>query len=330
MRSVVQRLAWVFPVLFAACSVGESSPAQTETTVGALGETISTDAASYSSGATITVTYGGLPGNATDWIAIAPAGAPNSTFVAWVYTGGQMSGTATFPAPAAGSYVARAFLNDTFTLLAESGPFTVLPPPISTDKSTYANGETITVTYSGLPGNQHDWIAIAPAGAPNSTFVLWTYTNGQTTGTATFTAPASGAYVARSFLNDTFTLFAESAVFSVAPTVSTDSAAYSPGATITVTYVGLPGNPHDWIAIAPAGSDSSSFVAFVYTNGQNSGTATFTAPAAGSYVARAFLNDTFTLAAESAAFVVSSPAISTDSASYPHGATITVTYSGQD
>ena len=48
--------------------------------------------------------------------------------------------------------------------------------------------------------------------------------------------------MARSFVNDTFTLFAESSVFTVAPVVSTDSAAYATGATVTVTYAGLPGN----------------------------------------------------------------------------------------
>ena len=326
----VRTVALLVPVLLAACAVDKAPPEQTGTAIGALTDpSVTTDAASYPLGATITVTYDGLPGNATDWIAIAPAGSDNRNYVAWVYANGQISGTATFPAPAAGSYVARAFSNDTFTLLAESAPFAVVPAPISTDKSSYASGSTITVTYSGLPGNPTDWIAIAAAGSANTSFVAFVYTNGQTSGTATFTAPTAGSYVARSFVNDTFTLFAESSVFTVAPVVSTDSAAYATGATVTVTYAGLPGNYNDWIAIAPAGSDNMTFLAFVYTGGQMSGTATFTAPAPGSYVARAFVNDTFTLLAESAAFTTApAPTISTDSASYASGATITVTYSG--
>jgi hypothetical protein len=165
----------------------------------------------------VTVTYAGLPGNPKDWIAIAPAGAPNTTYVLWVYTGGQINGTAAFTAPAPGSYVARAFLNDGFTLLAESATFTVTTaaPAISTDSASYAPGATVTVTYSGLPGNQQDWIAIAPAGAANTTYVDWVYTNGQTSGTATFVVSTSGLYVARSFTNNTFDLAAQSAVFTV-------------------------------------------------------------------------------------------------------------------
>jgi hypothetical protein len=258
------------------------------------------------------VTYAGLPGNAKDWIAIAPAGSPVTTFLAWMYTGGQATGTATFTAPSnGGPYVARAFLNDTSTLLAESAPFTITASSstISTDQSSYAPGSTVTVTYGGLPGNAKDWIAIAPAGSPNTGSLAWVYTGGQTSGTAVFTAPVKGgSYVARAFLNDTSTLLAESAPFTITASLSTDHPSYAPGTAVTVTYAGLPGNAKDWIAIATAGSPVTSFLAWMYTGGQPSGTATFTAPAnGGPYVARAFLNDTSTLLAESAPFTVSAP-----------------------
>jgi ABC-type sulfate transport system substrate-binding protein len=280
------------------------------------GVPISTDHSSYSSGSTITVSYAGLPGNPHDWIAIAPAGSPNTSVLAFVFTNGQISGTATFAAPADGSYVARAFANDDYILLAESAAFTVSTPAgttISTDHSSYNSGSTIMVSYTGLPGNPHDWIAIAPAGSPNTSVVAFVFANGQTSGTATFVAPAAGSYVARAFANDDYILLAESAAFTVTPatapaTISTDHASYASGATITVSYTGLPGNPHDWIAIAPAGSANTSVVAFVFANGQTSGTATFSAPANGLYVARAFANDDYILLAESAMFTVCSDA----------------------
>ena len=75
---------------------------------------------------------------------------------------------------------------------------------ISTNQSTYTSGATITVTYAGLPGNLHDWIAIAPAGSPNTSVLAFVFTNGQTSGTATFSAPAAGSYVARAFANDDY------------------------------------------------------------------------------------------------------------------------------
>jgi hypothetical protein len=150
-----------------------------------------------------------LPGNAHDWIAIAPAGSPSTTYLDYVFTNGQTSGTATFTAPATGSYVVRALRFNTYEVLAESAPFSVAGATISTDKSTYSQNATVTVTYAGLPGNAHDWIAIAPAGSGNASYVAWVYTNGQTSGTATFSAPAPGSYVARAFENDTLTLLAE-------------------------------------------------------------------------------------------------------------------------
>jgi len=331
MRSIGRAFWFSLPLIVAACGAEKSPPSSIETKVAALGETISTDQTSYQSGATITVTYAGLPGNQQDWIGIAPAGSPAEGYVAYVYTNGQTSGTATFTAPAAGTYVARAHLNNGAALLAESAPFTVVPPPIATDRSSYTSGSTITVTYSGLPGNAQDWIAIAAAGSDTMNFVAYVYTNGQTSGTATFTAPASGTFVARAFPNDTFNLLVESSPFTISatPAISTDAASYAPGATVTVTYSGLPGNQKDWIGISAAGSANTSFVSYVYTNGQTSGTATFTAPAFGTFVARAFPNDTFNLLVESSPFtIVVTPAVSTDAASYVAGATVTVTYSG--
>src|SRR5215471_5715394 len=38
-------------------------------------------------------------------------------------------------------------------------------PTISTDASSYLVGTTVTVTYDGLPGNAHDWVAIATVGS---------------------------------------------------------------------------------------------------------------------------------------------------------------------
>ena len=71
------KVAFVFPLLLAACRVDQSRPSPAETKAGALGApSVSTDHPSYQTGSTITVSYAGLPGNYHDWIAIAPAGSP--------------------------------------------------------------------------------------------------------------------------------------------------------------------------------------------------------------------------------------------------------------
>jgi hypothetical protein len=71
-----------------------------------------------------------------------------------------------------------------------------------------------------------------------------------------------------------------------------------------VSFRGLPGNPRDWIAVSTAGSADTSFVTFQYTNSSTSGTLPFAGLANGTYVARAYSNDTFTKLAESAQFTV--------------------------
>ncbi len=272
------------------------------------GVTVSVDQASYAVGAMVNVSYAGMPGNANDWIALAAVGAANTSYVAYVFTNGQTSGTASITAPAAGMYVARAFPRNTFALMAESNAFNVVTASVTTDQSSYPPGSTIAVTYTGMPGYADDWIALAPSGSPTATYGAYVHTNGQASGTATFIAPLGGSYVVRAFVHNTFTLLAESAAFSMGTTIlSTDKASYAPGTTVTVTYAGMPGYANDWIALASVGAANTSYVAYVFTGGQGSGTATFTAPALGTYVARAFPQNTFARLAESATFAVATP-----------------------
>ena len=71
---------------------------------------------------------------------------------------------------------------------------------IQTGRASYAQGETITVTFAGFPGT-NDWIALAPAGAAAESYGEWKWTDRRTSGTLTFTAPAPGSYELRVFLD---------------------------------------------------------------------------------------------------------------------------------
>jgi hypothetical protein len=70
-------------------------------------------------------------------------------------------------------------------------------PKISTDKTTYKKGERITITFSGLPGNDGDWFTLVPAAAIDSTYEEWFYTGGETSGTYTFKEVQPGKYEVR-------------------------------------------------------------------------------------------------------------------------------------
>jgi len=87
-----------------------------------------------------------------DWIAMAPVGSPNSTFVAWQYvdSAGLTKGVGdkfTIPVSADTSvqYEIRYFLNDTDTLAAKSAPFSVQAMPNIQCGTSISGGDLPTV-----------------------------------------------------------------------------------------------------------------------------------------------------------------------------------------
>lgn len=322
--------------LAAACS--PSTPL-TDTTRGALGSaSVSTDAATYQPVQAITVSWDQLPAAPLDWIALAPAGSELTASVAWAYTGGSVTGSTTFASGLLpGSYVARAFADDSYALIAESPAFTVSAVGLTASKTAYLPGEDIAVTWSGLPGNAHDWVGLAPQGADPTTVTAWVYTGGATGGLQTFAGlTANGTYVARAFVDDGYTVITESAPFTVSAgsaTVTTDFSTYAFTQRVQVTFSGLGGTATDWIALAPAGSGLTTVDRWVFTGGAASGTIPVETPTSlGTYVARAFSSGTYVLAAESASFTIAANAgaasTTTDAATYATGADITVTWAG--
>jgi len=73
-HSLGRAVSSVLLLFVASCGVDPSPSSSVELTTSALGgPSITTDSLTYAPGATITVTYAGLPGNALDWVAIAAA-----------------------------------------------------------------------------------------------------------------------------------------------------------------------------------------------------------------------------------------------------------------
>jgi hypothetical protein len=272
------------------------------TVSGTTSPTVSTDHTSYTAGQTVTINYANLPGNTYDWVAVSPASSPATSYFKYAYTNGATSGSASFTGVGAGNWEARAYVNDTYTVIATS-TFTVQgSPAVTTNATTYTVGDVVTVSFTGLPGNQFDWVDVAQAGSPDSSYVQYDYTGGQINGSRQYTGLPAGMYVARAFLNDTYTKLASSATFTITsgtstPSVSTSQLTYTAGQVVTANWSGLPGNTHDWVSIAVASSPATSFVKYVYTNGQVSGSNGFTNIPAGSYEVRAYSNDTYNIIA---------------------------------
>jgi IPT/TIG domain len=94
--------------------------------------TISASPSTIAAGGTLTATWSGIPSpTSLDWIALSVQGSGSTSYVIWQRTTGSASGSVPFSVPSstvAGTYELRLFSNDTFTLLATSGPITVTAP----------------------------------------------------------------------------------------------------------------------------------------------------------------------------------------------------------
>jgi hypothetical protein len=159
-------------------------------------------------------------GTTTDWIGIYRAGdtpgSQNST--RWAYLDGDQtapssviaSGTVSLSALPAGAYFVGFFAANGYDEIAPRLSFFVSEPPyVSTNKSLYAVGETVTVSFGnnyggGYPasgGSPSDWIAIYDSKGGNG---HWAYLDG--TQVCPLTTTRSGALSFTNFVPDTYTV----------------------------------------------------------------------------------------------------------------------------
>lgn len=163
----------------------------------------------YATGEAVDIYYGGLPGNANDWVSVVPAGTPDDQYDNnWTYTNGQTDGVFSVTGLADGNYEARVYIAGAYVVDqryaftvggAQPTGFTYADP----SKTLYAAGEVVTIAYDGLPGNAQDWISVVPAGTADDQFVngQWSYTNGQTSGTYDVPGLRAGDYEVRVYFD---------------------------------------------------------------------------------------------------------------------------------
>ncbi|HNQ87744.1 MAG TPA: hypothetical protein PKM73_03815 [Verrucomicrobiota bacterium] len=217
-------------------------------------------------------------------------------------------------------------------------------PTVATDKTSYAIGADIVVTFADGPGHAKDWIGIYEAdqtpGAGGTASALWNYVDGtrnglvgKTAGTMTFAGGLDepGDWVVYLLENDGYTILAQQAFTVLAsPTVATSKAAFSPAETIEVSFAHGPGNPRDWIGIYKAGETPGAGVdstQWLYVDGTKSGTSglvegtvEFEPLPIGDWVAFFLENDGYTvLASQTFEVKAEAPTLTTDHYSYLPG-----------
>jgi len=229
-----------------------------------------------------------------------------------------------FTAPASGRYQVRLFINDTVTKIATSNTMTVsgpTGPSLALSPASPAVGAMLSAAVSGGSGNARDWVGLYLETALDNAPVDWCYLNGTKTAppvglsntTVTcFTAPASGRYQVRLFINDTVTKVATSNTITVSgptgPSVALSPTSPAVGATLSAAVSGGPANATDWVGLYPETGLDNAPINWCYLNGSKTAPSTgvtnatvtcLTAPASGRYQVRLFTNNTVTKVATS-------------------------------
>ncbi|HEY7288443.1 MAG TPA: S8 family serine peptidase [Vicinamibacterales bacterium] len=259
-------------------------------------------------GGSVTATLANGLGGASDWLALAPAGAPDTSYLQWVYIGSGVANrtwTVTMPTTP-GSYEFRLFLNNGFTRGATSAPIlvdgSINPVPGVTSLAPSAmvvGGPAFTLTVNG-------------ARFTPSSVVRWNGADRRTTFTSAsvLQASISAADIAAigSAQVSVFTPApgggsSPGVAFTIAPvpTLAVDSNTVGVGANVTVTLTNGLGGLSDWIAFAATSDPNTKYVQYVYVgSGVATRTWTVTAPSTpGTYEFRLFLNNGYVRASTS-------------------------------
>ena len=275
-----------------------------------------------SPGRTLTVAWAGIGApTVTDWVALAPVGAVDTTYVAWRYTTGASDGSTGLTIPASvtpGTYELRLFARNGWQRLAVSELVTVAATiTLTASPATIARGGTLTVVWEGIGvPSATDWVALAPVGAADTTYVAWQYTTGTGDGSMSLTIPASvirGTYELRLFARNGLQRLAvsEPVRVSEATPLTASPAEVAPGGSLMVTWHDqLTSSATDWLALTLVNGPDASYVAWAYATGRPSDSAFLLLPdamTAGSYEVRLYANNTYTRLAVSNSVTVSAP-----------------------
>ncbi len=263
--------------------------------------TLTLDGDPVTEGQRIRAGFGGMPGNAHDYIAVARAGTGPSEYVSYAYTKGEAEGTVELPAlTEAGDYELRALFDDSVgePVVQAALPFTVgaaAGVELTLDAASVGDAAPIRVRFSGFPGNAGDSVAIAYATAEPGAYEVSKPTRGEREGEIVF-EPLSqiGQFEVRAFFENDSAIrgrVAFEVVEMAPPGMAADRETYLPGQRIVVAISGFPGNQNDAVALAAAGSPAEETLGMERTKGQVQGTVNLTAPSEpGDYELRAFFN----------------------------------------
>jgi len=272
--------------------------------------TLSASPTSVFVNSTVTANWSGIPAPSTsDWLGLFNPGAPSTGFYLYSSraTNGQASGSVPFSLlenATPGTYELRLFSNGTYTLLATSNSFTVVPLPTVSGTVTLNGSPISDVTFTATNGvtctmltNSVDYSCSVPSG--------WSGSVTPSRGGVSFT-PAS-----RSYSNVTANQTAQNYTASSTTTLSASPTSVFVNGTVTATWSGTAGpSGANWLGLFNPGAPSTGFYLYSSTGASGaSGSVPFGLQAnatPGTYELRLF-GGGYALLATSNSFTVSPP-----------------------
>jgi len=165
-----------------------------QVTPGSMPQMVVADTRRVEIGQPLTVTYHGAAVR-IDVVPAADGGAPTET-----HPVSAPDGTLTVPTDSLSAGAYDVLLFDSQNALISTFPFWAVEPGahpvVTTDKSTYQVGDTITVAWEQSYGERWDWIGVYRQGAdPNIAYYLeWDYTDAAITGSLPIDEGANGRW----------------------------------------------------------------------------------------------------------------------------------------
>lgn len=149
---------------------------------------------------------------------------------------------------------------------------------------TFGPKKVFTVTYSGAPGNQNDWIGMFKVGAGPKEYITYQYLAKSRSGTLTFNAhEVVGKYEFRMWEAEWTRQVAVSNQVTLQYPASTlqpslTSLYIGPNKKVNVTFSNAPGYNNDWVGLFKVGAGEKNWITYQYLQGKTSGTLEFAAP----------------------------------------------------
>lgn len=199
---------------------------------------------------------------ARDFVTVVPAGHPEGQYGDYVYV---RKGTATLRVPEEpGAYEVRYLEADRpFATLARSAlTITPVTATVRAPASVVAGG-AIEVEWTG-PDNRQDFVSLIEEGGTTRRWVHYQYTKRGSP--LTLRAPDEpGAYEVLYQTGGEYTVLARTPVeVTGAGATVAAPATVAAGSAVSVTWTG-PGNPQDFVSLAPRGADDRGYTTWAYT-----------------------------------------------------------------